>query len=42
VTTLWGAVVWRFGLQEGRGVHGTAASAVAGGAALFLLLFGAV
>jgi hypothetical protein len=42
VTTLWGAVVWRFGLQEGRDVHGTAASAVAGGAALFLLLFGAV
>ncbi|NHN46635.1 YIP1 family protein [Halostella sp. JP-L12] len=40
-TTLWGAVIWRVGLQEGRNVGGTAASAVAGAAALLVWLFGA-
>lgn len=41
VTTLWGAVVWRFGLKEGRNLDGAAATAVAGVAALLLLLLGA-
>lgn len=41
VTTAWGAVVWRFGLERWRGLSGAAATAVATVVALLVLLFGA-
>ncbi|WP_161972929.1 Yip1 family protein [Halostella pelagica] len=39
--TLWGAVIWRFGLEDGRNLSGTGASIVAGAVAVFMFLFGA-
>lgn len=37
-TTLWGAVVWRFGLEHERGLSGTEATALAGGVAVLVWL----
>ena len=41
IATLWGAAIWRFGLQHQRSVSGQAATAVAGTVALVFLLLGA-
>ena len=38
LATLWGAVIWRFGLLHQRGVSGDAATAVAGVVALLFVL----